>query len=95
MPDSFGFNHFGITRGNYTVQCIEDDCDASGPKHYWTDEMRRIHFYTHRFEEGVGVDGPVIKGQKRTDKCRICGNSFDQERRRGRPRVLCYVCKPE
>src|SRR5581483_540428 len=31
----------------------------------------------------------------RVDKCRLCGSSFEQERRRGRPRALCPACSPE
>ena len=91
MPDKFGFNHFGQTYGKYVVSCI--NCDqANGPAYYWNERMREIHFLTHTYENKLD---PVLSGEVRVDNCRICGNEFKQERKRGRPRVLCYSCKPE
>jgi hypothetical protein len=90
MPDGFGFNHFNNNGGTPTVQCIHDGCDVSGPKYYWTDDKREIHYLTHVVSVNL-----EFTGDTRTDTCRICNGAFTQERKRGRPRVLCYSCKPE
>ena len=91
MPDKYGFNIL-VDWGNLSVGCIETDCKAGGSIHEWNEERRKIHFLTHNFQmEG---DSPTINGSKRLDKCRVCSKEFEQERKRGRPRVLCYICKP-
>lgn len=87
MPDKYGFNILGDK-----VRCIEEECDAGGFCYEWNEERRKIHFLTHNFQ--MDGDSPVIQGYKRVDSCRVCGRQFEQERKRGRPRVLCYVCKP-
>lgn len=92
MPDKYGFDHL-INRGTITVKCIEHGCEIGGYLWEWEEDRRRVHFFTHNFEIDE-QDRPVIMGQKRTTICRICGSSFDQERKRGRPRVVCTVCKP-
>lgn len=88
MPDRYGFNLLGND-----VYCIEEDCVAGGPIYEWKEDRRKGHFLTHGFHFVEG-SSPRIEGIVRKDNCRICGGEFEQERKRGRPRVLCYVCKP-
>jgi len=91
VPDKFGFDHFGQTYGKYVVSCI--DCEVNGPAYYWNEKMREMHFLTHIMEKKIA--NPSFEGEVRMDRCRVCGTDFEQERKRGRPRVLCYTCKPE
>ena len=90
MPDKYGFNHL-VERGLVTLRCI--DCDEGGKLYKWPEEKRMLHFLTHYVPDGGSR--AILSGEIRTDNCRICGESFEQERKRGRPRVLCYVCKPD
>lgn len=94
MPDKYGFDHLPHY-GTITVLCSEKGCDAGGYLWEWKDDKRRMHFLSHSV---VGIDENnqvIFSSDSRTDNCRICGESFQQERKRGRPRVLCYVCKPK
>ncbi len=87
MPDKFGFNELGSR-----VMCIETGCDTGGPMYEWNQKRREVHYLTHFIRmEG---DSPVFDGETKVTKCRVCSREFEQERKRGRPRVLCYVCKP-
>lgn len=95
MPDKYGFNHL-VNRGATTMTCIEIGCNMGGPAYIWTEETRKEHSLTHSSaleEVNVIIAGDSLRMRK--DACRICGAPFDQVRKRGRPRVLCYVCKPE
>ena len=85
MPDKFNFNELGET-----VACI--DCDTKGKVYEWDQKRREIHFLSHNFV--LQGEEPVMNGETRSDVCRVCSREFSQERKRGRPRVLCYVCKP-
>jgi len=89
MPDKFGFDHLP-DRGAIIVRCIEKDCGVGGPKYAWTEEMRREHYQTHYRPEVI-----EFLGETRIDICRSCGSTFSQAKKRGRPRVQCYGCKPE
>ncbi len=91
MPDKFGFNIL-VDWGKISTKCIEPDCDAGGRLFEWDDDRKKVHFLSHHFTMEGHV--PAISGLSRTDSCRVCGRQFEQERKRGRPRVLCYVCKP-
>lgn len=88
MPDKYGFNILGND-----VKCIEPQCENGGKMWEWPEERRKVHFLSHNFV--MAGNTPAITGAKRTDNCRVCGRQFEQEKRRGRPRVKCYVCKPE
>jgi hypothetical protein len=94
MPDKYGFDHL-IRPGATILACIEDGCDAKGPQYLWPEQARKDHFLTHSPEIVPFSDITSTSLRMRKDSCRICGESFDQERKRGRPRVLCFVCKPE
>ena len=90
MPDKFGFNHWNVS-GRPFVKCIEEECDAEGFTFYWSEEIRKAHFMEHSplvLDEG---NRPVFKGSVRRALCRICNSEFEQERKRGRPRVFCYT----
>ncbi len=89
MPDKYGFNIL-VDWGRTKVECIEEDCGVGGHLFEWNEDRRKVHFLTHNYD-----NSPAINGIKRSDLCRICGTEFEQERKRGRPRVLCYLCKPE
>jgi hypothetical protein len=95
MPDKYGFDHLP-NWDVITMSCIEIGCNASGPSWIWTEEKRKEHSLSHSsaLEKMVTViDGDSLRMRK--DNCRVCSAPFDQVRKRGRPRVLCYVCKPE
>lgn len=94
MPDRYGFDHL-VVRGYYTLRCIETGCGVQGSKLEWPEEKRQMHFLSHSI---LGVDEAkrfIFEGEIRKDICRICNSEFEQVRKRGRPRVVCYVCKPE
>lgn len=91
MPDRYNFDHLP-DRGTIKVRCIENGCDSGGQLWEWSESRRETHFLTHNYE--LNQEGqPVINGKKRVTICNTCGRSFEQERKRGRPRVQCYVCK--
>lgn len=90
MPDKFGFDEL-LNWGNIEVRCIEIGCKEGGPIWKWPEIKRMGHFMTHH---PVGFNNSST-GETREDICRTCGNTFEQERKRGRPRVVCYICKPE
>lgn len=93
MPDKYGFDHLP-DRGLVTVKCVEMGCEIGGLMWEWPESRRKIHFLSHNYE--LTMDNqPVISGPKKVTICGTCGSSFEQERKRGRPRVKCYICKPE
>lgn len=97
MPDKFGFNH--LIYPKYTFSCTE--CDFKGDPWILTERVRMDHFlekHSARADEtlveNVG-ENIFLQMKMVTTKCRICGNNFEQERKRGRPRVFCEICKPK
>ena len=88
MPDRYGFDHLGNN-----VRCIQPECEAGWRIFEWDESRKKVHFLTHNLR--MAGDFPSFDGETRKTNCRICSSEFEQERKRGRPRVLCYVCKPE
>jgi len=96
MPDKYGFDHLP-NRGSIKMSCTE--CDFSGDPWIITEEVREKHYLKEhlKIEEVVETENVTsflsrLKMTKRN--CRICGKEFEQERKRGRPRVFCNVCNP-
>jgi len=65
---------------------------------------RESHFHAHKNQRAMFVEASRVaaslardtgNGEIRTDVCVNCGNTFQQERKRGRPRKKCYECLPE
>ena len=64
---------------------------------------REEHFKAHKNQRAMFVEASRVaaslaretgNGEIRTDVCVNCGNTFEQERKRGRPRKKCYECLP-
>jgi hypothetical protein len=98
MPDKYNFDHYESF--SPTVRCVEIGCRAGGALWEWQEEKRKEHFLSHnkdRIEElnnnNISFSNINIL-RKRNVICRICGSEFEQERKRGRPRVFCFACKP-
>ena len=92
MPDKYGFDHL-VDRSVLTFKCIEVNCNTEGYAWEWPESRRKVHFLSHNYELNASGQ-PEISGPKKLTICRTCRNSFEQERKRGRPRVQCYACKP-
>jgi len=92
MPDKYGFDHLP-NRGVVAFKCVEVGCNVGGLSWEWPESRRKIHFLAHNFSSIAG-ESPKFGGPIKISICRICGSSFEQEKKRGRPRVQCYVCKP-
>lgn len=65
---------------------------------------REEHFQAHKKQRSMLLEASRVaaniaresgNGETRIDVCIQCGNTFEQERKRGRPRKVCYECKPE
>ena len=97
MPDKYDFDHLP-NRGHPEMRCIH--CLEGGHMSYFPEETRKSHFLSHMRDRAAKALrdnpflSPVIKGESRTTTCRTCGSEFEQERKRGRPRVFCYGCVP-
>jgi len=107
MPDKFNFDDWPHW-GNVFTSCIEAGCNVKNEQKWqWPEEKRKEHFIQHIMDrlppeiEGVSSDvyipGIIDLTELgwRNDNCITCGDPFKQKRKRGRPRVQCYVCKPE
>lgn len=100
MPDKYGFNLFGMP-STQEVECIEINCGAGGKIWDWPEKEREKHFLEHNKEKDIIIYSQNILNNNSfsLDRtvitiCRTCSNEFKQERKRGRPRVFCYACKP-
>lgn len=51
MPDVNGFNLLGTE-----VACIEDGCDARGPRHEWPEKARARHRAQHERDASKAAD---------------------------------------
>jgi len=90
MPDKYAFNFLGEKR-----YCIE--CNEGGFAWDWSEDRRKEHFLDCSGANLV-IQEEIFSsslGGIRLGNCRICGNEFSQPRKRGRPRINCYICKPE
>jgi len=102
MPDKYNFNIFDSDGFRPTVRCIEINCNSGGALWEWDVEKRKEHFFTHQgviisnIKENLNNNLEIISSlRKKITICRICNSEFEQERKRGRPRVFCFVCKPK
>lgn len=90
MPNQYNFNILGQDR-----LCIEEGCKFGGPVWIWTEEKQKDHFLSHN--DSAIVEGTtatvLINRRVRQMNCRDCGESFQQERRRGRPNLSCDECR--
>lgn len=90
MPNQYNFNILGTDR-----LCIEENCKFGGPVWIWNEEKQREHFLEHNESAvvDVNISTVMINRRVRQMNCRDCGESFQQERRRGRPNLTCEKCR--
>lgn len=64
---------------------------------------RETHFAKHKNDKAMLIEANRVAatlaaandtGDTRIDICTNCGETFEQERRRGRPRKQCFDCLP-
>jgi len=64
---------------------------------------REDHFNEHKRNRSMLIEASRVaatlalesgNGEVRVDVCVNCGNTFEQERKRGRPRKQCFDCLP-
>lgn len=93
MPNQYNFNVLGTDR-----LCIEEGCRFGGPVWIWNEDKQKSHFLEHNESavvERKDTSTVMINRRVRQMICRDCGESFQQERRRGRPNLSCEDCRSE
>lgn len=87
MPTKYGFNELGHERA-----CIY--CKTRGGAWEWPEERQAEHYLTHS-KEVAETKKSAHKKETRMMvlNCRLCGKTFEQERKHGRPKKDCEPCK--